>query len=111
MNWKKLGLAFFTLDFLALSAFALFGEPVSALVETVSGNFWGIQIFADLCIALTFGTVWMWRDAKRLGINPLPYALAVPLTGSIALLVYALRRPSAAHAEEGARSGLAAARA
>lgn len=47
----------------------------------------------DLCVAVGFA-VWLWRDARARGIDPLPWVLALPLTGSLALLVGALRRPS-----------------
>lgn len=55
-------------------------------------NPWSVQVTADLIIAGTFGILWMWRDAKEREINPLPWAIATILTGSLALLAYAVRR-------------------
>lgn len=93
MNWKKMLVGLVYLDFLALTGYAMFTESPAAIWEAISHNWWSVQIFADLCVAAAFATVWMWRDAKRHGINPLPYALAVAPTGSIALFAYAMRRP------------------
>ena len=98
MNWKKIGITLLFLDFGALTAYAMFTEPVTQLLTNHTTSFWGAQVFLDLCIACCFGGVWLWRDAKKLGINPLPYVLAIPFTGSLALLVYAIRRPSEAAA-------------
>ncbi len=93
MNWKKMLVGLVYVDFLALTGYALFAESPTAVWEAITHNWWSVQIFVDLCVAATFATVWMWRDAKRHGINPLPYALAVVPTGSVALFAYAMRRP------------------
>jgi hypothetical protein len=53
---------------------------------------WGMQILLDLSIALTFVGVWIWRDARRHEVHPLPYVLLLPLLGSIAALAYLVRR-------------------
>ena len=94
MNIKKIAFALVFADFAALTAYAVITEPLSAMWEAVSTNWWSAQIAIDLCLAVGFASVWLWRDAKARGINPLPWLLAVPLTGSLALLAYALRRPS-----------------
>ena len=95
MNIKKIVLALVFADFVALTGYAIATEPLSAMVDAITANWWSVQIFVDLCLAASFGCVWLWRDAKARGINPLPWVLAVPLTGSLALMLYALRRPSA----------------
>lgn len=98
---KKIGLTLLLLDFGALTAWALFTGSTSELLGQLLTNPWGIQIAADLCIAASFGIAWMWQDARKRGIHPLPWALAVIPTGSLALLVYAVRRSFAdAPAEE-----------
>jgi len=89
---KKIGLVLLFLDFMALTVWAAVTGSDAAHMAELWTNPWAIQIFCDLCIAATFGIAWMWKDAKKRGINPLPYALAVIPTGSIALLVYMLRR-------------------
>jgi len=89
---KKIGLALVLLDFTALTAWAVFTGSSPEMFNQILENPWMIQISVDLCIAATFGIAWMWRDAKERGINPLPWALAVVPTGSLALLAYAVRR-------------------
>ena len=89
---KKIGIALVLLDFAALTAWAAYAGTTAAQLEALFTNPWGIQIAVDLCIAATFGIRWMWRDAKERGISPLPWALAVIPTGSLALLAYAVRR-------------------
>ena len=89
---KKIGLTLLLLDFAALTAWALFTGSTPELMTQLFSNPWGIQIAIDLCIAASFGIAWMWKDAKARGINPLPWALAVIPTGSLALLAYAVRR-------------------
>lgn len=91
-TWKKIGLTLLLLDFAALTAWALFTGSTPELLTELLTNPWGIQTGVDLAISASFGIAWMWRDAKARGINPLPWALAVIPTGSLALLVYAVRR-------------------
>ena len=93
---KKIGLVLVLLDFTALTAWALFTGSLGQTLTQIGSSPWMIQISVDLCIAASFGTAWMWRDAKERGINPLPWALAVVPTGSLALLAYAVRRSFAA---------------
>ena len=89
---KKIGLTLLLLDFAALTAWALFTGSTPQLMTQLASNPWGIQIAVDLAIAACFGIAWMWKDAKARGITPLPWALAVIPTGSLALLAYAVRR-------------------
>lgn len=92
MNLKQIGMALVLLDFAALTAYACFAEPPAAIVEAVSHNWWSLQIAIDLVISATFGGVWLYQDAKKRGINPLPWLVALPLTGSLSLLAYVVRR-------------------
>ncbi|MBX3269598.1 MAG: DUF2834 domain-containing protein [Sandaracinaceae bacterium] len=89
---EKIGLAVVLLSFVALTAWAAYAGSSAEQLEALFTNPWGIQISVDLCIAATFAIRWMWRDAKERGIAPLPWALAVIPTGSLALLAYAVRR-------------------
>jgi hypothetical protein len=53
---------------------------------------WVIQVALDLCISCFFAGVWISGDAKKRGINPLPYLVLLPILGSISTLAYAVRR-------------------
>lgn len=50
----------------------------------------GQQVTADLVIALTLVTTWMWRDAKATGRNIWPWIVATLILGSFGPLVYLL---------------------
>ena len=54
----------------------------------------GLQVLADLVIACTLGIVWIWRDARAQGRNPIPFVLLTLGLGSIGLLLYLLMRPA-----------------
>ncbi len=68
-----------------------FGEVVAAF----GGNPWFTQVSLDLYLALSMVSVWIWRDARARGANPIPWIAATLLTGSIAPLTYLLLRPEA----------------
>ena len=53
---------------------------------------WAAQVGLDLCISCFFAGMWIRNDAKKRGINPLPYLLLMPILGSISTLAYAVRR-------------------
>lgn len=50
----------------------------------------GVQVFADLGIALSLVLVWMWRDAATQGRRFWPWALFTLLAGSFGPLLYLL---------------------
>ncbi|MBE9113556.1 DUF2834 domain-containing protein [Nodosilinea sp. LEGE 07298] len=54
----------------------------------------GMQVLADLVIALSLFLVWMWHDAKATGRNPWPWLVVTLTMGSFGPLVYLLTRPS-----------------
>lgn len=53
---------------------------------------WAMQLLLDLTIALFLVGTWLRRDARARGIAALPYLVALPLLGSIAVLVYLVHR-------------------
>ena len=53
---------------------------------------WALQMLIDLGIAATIASLYVVRDAKKNGINPLPYVLVTVALGSIGLLAYFVRR-------------------
>ncbi|HET9205210.1 MAG TPA: DUF2834 domain-containing protein [Burkholderiaceae bacterium] len=56
----------------------------------------GMQVFADIAIALVLVLAWMWRDAAHSGRRFWPYAIATLALGSIGPLLYLLRTPATA---------------
>lgn len=53
---------------------------------------WAIQIALDLVISSFLVGVWIHRDARERGIAALPFLVLLPLLGSIAALLYLVRR-------------------
>lgn len=92
MNKKQIALAVILADFAALSAYAVAHHGVVGFFTLHLTNSAGIQVFVDLVIALSIVMVWMWHDARRHDINPVPYILLTLVLGSMGPLVYLIRR-------------------
>jgi len=88
MNWKRLLAALVLADFTALTAYAVFEHGYLGFFDLLLANAATITVFVDLCIALTMVMVWMWNDAKRRGITPLPFVLLTLALGSVGPLLY-----------------------
>jgi hypothetical protein len=98
MNGKQIGLGLVLVDFVALTAYAVYHHGYQAFFDFGAMNaiqIQMIQIFIDLIIALSIVVGWMWRDAKARGISPMPYIVMTLFLGSIGPLVYLIRREAA----------------
>ncbi len=91
-NWKALLLALVLVDFVAFTAWAAMNQSLPDAFAAAFANPWLGQVSIDLCIAVAFGLTLMWRDAKKNGINPVPYFVTSLFLGSIGLLAYGVRR-------------------
>lgn len=49
---------------------------------------WGKVVMLDVVMALLVGIYFIYNDAKRKGVNALPYAILTVCTGSFGLFVY-----------------------
>ncbi|MEM7436081.1 MAG: hypothetical protein AAF436_13070 [Myxococcota bacterium] len=65
---------------------------LTGFVDVAMAGGWALQIFIDLCVALTAFMVWMFGDAKERGIAAWPYAIGILCTGSVAALAYLVHR-------------------
>jgi hypothetical protein len=108
MSWKKILLLVVFADFTAFTAWAVYQQGYLTFFDTFFSSWIGIQVFADLVIALSLFSLWMIRDAREQGVSPVPYLLVTLCLGSIGPLLYLLRRPeqaeAAAHAPALARA-------
>jgi hypothetical protein len=84
--------------FLVLTGYAVWQHGYLGVLGSAFLNSATAQIFVDLCIALTLILFWMWEDARRHAISPLPFALLTLALGSIGPLVYLIRREFALRA-------------
>lgn len=92
---RRIVLAVGLIAFLALTAVAVLQHGYVGIFAHQFQNFAGIQVLADLVIALALFLVWLWQDAKAAGRNPWPWVLLTLATGSIGALVYVLLYKSA----------------
>jgi hypothetical protein len=60
-------------------------------------NLAGLQVLADLGIALGLVLAWLWRDARAQGRNPWPWIVLTLAAGSFGPLLYLLSAPRDAH--------------
>jgi hypothetical protein len=96
MNWKTIALLAVLVDFTALSFYALAELGVMGFIESAgAGGIASITIFADLVIALSLVSLWMFQDARERGVSFAPYFVATLLLGSVGPLLYLVRRGQA----------------
>ena len=78
--------------FTALSAAALWHHDYWGLIEPQLRTLGGMQVLADLVIALGLFVVWMGRDAKPTGRTPWPRIALTLVAGSIGPLLYLIAK-------------------
>ena len=81
------------LAFGALSAAAVAQHGVVGIFEHQLRNLAGLQVLADLGIALLLVLTWLWRDARATGRHPLPWVALTLAAGSFGPLLYLLFAP------------------
>jgi hypothetical protein len=91
MNGKQMALGIVLADFVALSGYAVSVHGYVGIFEALLSSVAGVQVAADLLISLALVAVWMWNDARKRGISPIPYVVLTALLGSIGPLVYLVR--------------------
>lgn len=78
----------------AVTAVALWQHGYVGIFQLQFQTSAGLQVLADLAVALGLVLVWLWRDARAQGRNPWPWVLATLALGSFGPLAYLLtRRP------------------
>lgn len=92
MNKKQIALAVVLADFAALTAYVTAQYGIVGLYETLFANWATTLAMVDLVIALAMIVAWMWQDARRRGVNPVPYAVLTLGFGSVGPLLYLIRR-------------------
>jgi MFS superfamily sulfate permease-like transporter len=88
----QIGLTVLLADFLALTAYAFAQYGYVGFFQVLLDDAVGIQVTADLVIALSLVMLWMWRDARARGVSPLPFIVITLLVGSVGPLLYLIAR-------------------
>lgn len=83
-------LALVTLDFAALTSYALLQHGYWGLFEHQLANPAGWQVLADLVIVCLLAMGWMVADARRTGRTVWPYLVTTLFLGSFGPLAYLL---------------------
>lgn len=81
------------LPFSALSVAAVAEHGVVGIFAHQFANLAGLQVLADLAIALVLVLAWLWRDARRRGRSPYPWIVLTLAAGSFGPLLYLLTAP------------------
>lgn len=102
MNLKQIGIGLVLADFIALTAYAIWQHGYLAFFDVAVMNAITVQLSVDLVIALSFVAAWMWTDARRRGVSPLPYLVVTLFLGSIGPLLYLFGRAGDEPAREAA---------
>ena len=95
MNRKQIVLAVITLDFLALTVWAVIQHGYLGIFAEALQSTATVLVFVDLLLALAMIAGWMVIDAGRHGLRVWPYLLITALLGSAGPLLYLIRRESA----------------
>ncbi len=77
--------------FFAWTLYAVLAEGPLGFWTEHSRNLWGNQIWFDLLLAAGVGLTFLIPEARRSGMRPVPWAIAVICTGSIGLLAMMAR--------------------
>ena len=94
MNRKQLLLGLVLFAILALNAWVIASYGYVGFLKAAHSSLAGIQVLADLTIALTLVLTWIVRDARDRGVSWVPYAVVTLFLGSVGPLAYLLRRES-----------------
>ncbi len=74
------------------SALIVLDYGYTGFIDLALTGGWAMQVFIDLCIALTLFAIWMFGDAKERGLPFWPYMITLLTLGSIGALAYLVHR-------------------
>ncbi|MEM9462554.1 MAG: DUF2834 domain-containing protein [Myxococcota bacterium] len=97
MNTTRIVTGTAMLGFAGASAWMMMRMGVTGWIGPAFANPANIVTALDLLLALSVCVVWTWADARRRGINPLPYAVLTYMLGSIGPLLYLFHRAGREH--------------
>jgi len=92
MNTRSIGLSVVLVAFAALTAAALGEFGLLGYLAALNENSATRHVSADVVIALSIASGFVWRDARERGLPWLPYLGVTLLLGSIGPLAYLIHR-------------------
>jgi hypothetical protein len=92
---KKLVLGFVLAAFSALTVAAVAQHGYIGIFEYQFRSLAGMQVLADLSIALLLVLAWLWQDARATARSPYPWIVLTLAAGSFGPLLYLLTKPRA----------------
>jgi hypothetical protein len=95
MNVRKMLLWFVLVDFAALTTWSLWQVGYVGIWQAGLASPGALQVLADLGISVGLVCTWMIADARRRGVVAWPWVTATLLLGSLAPLLYLIRREGA----------------
>ena len=96
MNLRRIIPAIALAAFVFEGAAVLFITGVGASVDAMFANPVTRFMLFELALCLVMLSVWMWRDARQRGVNPVPYVAATLVLGAPGALFYFVRHPGEA---------------
>ena len=90
---KKFVLGVVLAAFSALTIAAVAKHGYVGIFEYQFRSLAGLQVLADLSIALLLVLAWLWQDARANARNPYPWVVLTLATGSFGPLLYLLTAP------------------
>ena len=80
------------IDFFALTMYALIQQNMFTYISNAVGQPWGVHSLVELCLLLTLGGVWMYKDAKKHSISSLPFFVLFACSGVAGIFFYLWKR-------------------
>ena len=90
---KKLVLGVVLAAFSAMTIAAVAQHGYVGIFEYQFRSLAGLQVLADLSIALLLVLAWLWQDARANARNPYPWVVLTLAAGSFGPLLYLLTAP------------------
>lgn len=92
MKLRLLSVVTVFVAFSIYSALIVLDYGYTGFIDLALTGGWAMQVFIDLCIALSLFAIWMFGDAKERGLPFWPYMLTLLTLGSIGALAYLVHR-------------------
>jgi|JI7StandDraft_1071085.scaffolds.fasta_scaffold325851_1 hypothetical protein len=92
MNARAVFFSVALLAFSALTAWCFIRPDLLDIALEMIKNPVGLQVSADLIVSMSILLGFIWKDARKRGISPLPYVLFGLTCGSFSPLLYMIHR-------------------